>query len=80
MPPAPVVVRLPAEIRTEYVYPSIPADALTCVDEVVVPEYLTMSGALDRQAIGFEDENRRAGADCRSKLDWIRELVATWPH
>jgi len=73
------IIQLPPVTRTEYVYPRIPSDALTCLGEVAVPERLTMPGALDREAASFEDENRRAGADCRSKLDWVRDLVASWP-
>lgn len=73
------MIRLPAEVRTEFVYPTVPPDALTCLPEVVVPEALTMEGASDNQATAYGEEQRMAGADCRAKLDWVRALVATWP-
>ena len=66
-------VRLPPEIRTVYEYPAIPSDSLACLREPVVPEAKTdVDLALWAQAV------RESGADCRVKLDAIRNLVATW--
>lgn len=74
-----VTIRLPGEVRTEFVYPTIPSDALMCLGEVIAPADLSMPGAQDRQAVTFGEENRKAGADCRSKLGWVADFVATWP-
>ena len=69
----PEVVRLPPEIRTQYEYPVIPADALACLREPTAPEASTdVELALWAQAL------REAGSDCRARLDAIRNLVATW--
>src|SRR5262245_26128943 len=69
----PTVIRLPPEIRTVHEYPTIPGGNLSCSDEPGVPAAKTdIELALWAQAL------REAGADCRAKLDAIRELVATW--
>lgn len=78
MPPVPPA-RLPPEVRTEYIFPRIPSDALMCLGEVVVPEAITIEGGEDAQAAVYSDEQAAAGADCRAKLGWLRDLVATWP-
>ena len=78
-PPPPQVIRLPAEVRTEFVYARPPADALMCLDEVIAPESLAMEGALDRDAAAFEDENRRAGADCRAKIQYLKGWADSLP-
>ena len=69
----PAAVRLPSEIRTIYEYPTIPAEGLSCLHEPAVPKAKTdIDLALWAQAV------REAGADCRTKLEAIRNLVATW--
>ena len=71
--PEPGVVRLPPEIRTVYEYPTIPDGSLACPREPTVPDAKTdIDLALWAQAV------REAGADCRAKLDAIRDLAATW--
>lgn len=69
----PAVVRLPPEIRTIYEYPTIPAESLSCLREPAVTEAMTdIDLALWTEAV------REAGADCRAKLEAIRNVVATW--
>src|SRR5262245_12984925 len=71
--PEPQVVRLPPEVTTRYDYPEIPAGTLACLREPSAPNAKTdIELALWAQAV------REAGADCRAKLDAIRDLVATW--
>ena len=50
-----------------------------CLDEVIAPETLTMEGALDRDAAGYEDENRKAGADCRGKIQYLKGWADNLP-
>lgn len=66
-------MRLPPEVRTVYERPAIPDTMLSCLREPLVPDARTdVDLALWTQAV------REAGADCRSKLDAMRELVTTW--
>ena len=66
-------IRLPPEIQTVYERPAIPVEALSCRQEPAIADAKTdVDLALWVQAV------REAGADCRTKLDAIRSLVATW--
>lgn len=73
--PEPQIIRLPPEVRTEYVYPSVPADALACLLEPMVPATVNT----DTELAAWAESVRNAGEDCRAKLGWVRDLVATWP-
>ena len=74
-PPPSSPIRLPAETRTEYVYQSVPQEALACLAEPPVPAAVDT----DAQLAAWAQALRDAGADCRAKLNWLRDLVATWP-
>src|SRR5262245_11695379 len=69
----PPAVRLPPEIRTVVEYPTIPPESLTCRPEPSVPDAKT-----DVDLALWTEALRLAGAECRAKLDAIRDLVATW--
>src|SRR5688572_30085228 len=67
------IVRLPPEIRTVYQHPVVPEQSLKCAIEPAVPTAKTdLDLALWTEAV------RQSGMDCRTKLDAIRELIATW--
>jgi len=55
-------------------FPAIPPDALACLSEPDLPMIET-----DAQLAVWAEEVRRAGQDCRARIGWLRNLVATWP-
>lgn len=73
------IIRLPGETKTVYVYNRPPADALSCLPEVIAPESLSMDGAQDVDAATYEGENRKAGADCRAKIQYLKGWAESLP-
>ncbi len=70
------MIRLPPEIRTVNVFPAIPSDALMCLGEPSVPD----SVQTDAELAAWTEAVRLAAEDCRAKLGWLHDLVATWPR
>lgn len=74
------MIRLPPEVRTEFVHVRPPADALSCLPEPVAPEILSMDGAQDADAATYEGETRKAGADCRAKVQYLKGWADALPR
>lgn len=75
-PPQPQVIQLPPVERVVNIFPAIPSDALACLGEPLVPDIVET----DTQLAAWTESVSNAGADCRAKLGWLRDLVATWPR
>jgi hypothetical protein len=63
------------EVQIKNIYPDIPEADLNCLPEPAVPVNLSTEVMADLWTNQVVD----AGADCRSKLTTIRDLVHSWP-
>jgi hypothetical protein len=74
-PPDPVIIRLPPVTVEKLTYPTVPADQLVCAREPIVPENIETDVALALWAQAV----REAGAECRSRVDYLKSYIEMWP-
>jgi hypothetical protein len=63
------------EYKTVLQYPMIDSGLLMCAPEPPVPFGITTDAA----ALAWAEDVRKAGQDCRAKVNALRDTVAKWP-